>query len=335
MSTKQTSDSATVVPEPRALRWGGWIVVIGGSLTVLIGLAAVFWLPTLDALVGDFSGGNLQRARADIRSSGLKLATGVGAATAGLLAWGRLDLSRQQHRLDEQSKQDERFARSVELLGSDNRSVRLGALYALEALAKDGYANQTVYDVITAYARTATVDTFEPHVGDGTQELEDDWDGGTLPELQGDPPTAEDVEAAIKVCLRSPSGTHLDLRGVMISRRNLANLSTADLAGAFLVDCTFEDGALRDVSFVGATILRGRFRSVSVEDCRFERATLTDCSLDGVTISGTLLASASFERCSVGRIESDPTSSVPSSSVGPPRNGESHARPSEPKEARG
>lgn len=297
------------VTEPWALRRGGWIVVVGGTLTVLIGLASVFWLPTIDALVGEFADGDLQRARADIRSSGLKLATGVGAATAGLLAWGRLDLSRQQHRLDEQSKQDERFARSVELLGSENRSVRLGALYALEALAKDGYANQTIYDVITAYARSATVDTFD--LGTEALAIQDDAEGEVLPELRSDPPTAEDLEAAITVCLRSPRETRLDLRGVTISSRTFGDLSATNLAGSHLVDCRFENGLLSGVSFVGANILRARFKSLSVEDCRFEGATLTECLIDSVVVVGTLLASADFDRCEIVSIELDRTSTAP------------------------
>jgi len=311
MRMSGSGETEGLAAEPWALRWGSWIVAIGGALTVGIGLASVFWLPTVDALVGEFSDGDLQRARADIRSSGLKLATGVGAATAGLLAWGRLDLSRQQHRLDEQSKQDERFARSVELLGSENRSVRLGALYALEALAKDGYANQTIYDVITAFARSAAVDTFETTVGDSTLELHDGGDGNVLPELTNYLPTAEDLEAAITVCLRSPQRTRLDLRGVMISNRTFGDLSSTNLAASQLVDCRFE-GSISDVSFVGATILRSRFKSMSMEDCKFEGAVLTECHVESVEISGTLLGSAEFEGCDVRSIEVDRTSTAPS-----------------------
>ncbi len=157
--------------EPWALRNGRWIVLIGGSLTIVVGLFAVLILPGVDRVVGEFTGGDLQRARADARSSGLALATGIGVATAGLLTWGRSELSRRQHQLDrrrdqtaernaslqhrlaEQSQRNDRFARAIELLGHSDHAVRLGALYALEGLAKDGHEQQAVYDVICAFAR--------------------------------------------------------------------------------------------------------------------------------------------------------------------------------------
>ncbi len=181
----------------------------------------------------------------------------------------------------------------------------------MEGLAKDGYSNQTVYDVITAYARSAAIDTFDSGAGIVLEQLHDDGRGGVLPEIEIDPPTAEALEAAITVCLRSPRGTRLDLRGVTISGRSLADLSTANLAAAHLVDCRFENGSLSDISFVGARIVRGRFKSLSLEDCRFEGAMLVECSLDAVTVIGTLLWGADFDRCHIGQIEVDKTSTAP------------------------
>lgn len=303
--------------EPWALRYGGVIVIVivGGLLTVAAGLAAVFWLPTIDSLVGDFSGGDLQSARADIRSSGLKLATGIGAATAGLLAWGRLDLSREEHRLDEQSKRDERFARAVELLGSDKGSVRLGALYALEALAKDGYDHQTVYDIVTAFARSNSpgrneVGTVETVIG---LERVDDMQGDVLPVFDSSDLTTDDFEAAIKICLRCQSAwkVRLNLQGVEIANRTISDLQLADFAGARFSDCRFEGGTLSGVSFVSASLTRCRFIDASLQDSRFDGAVLTSCAFRRVQVVGTLLAAAEFVECTFEAVDGDATSSTP------------------------
>ncbi len=317
--SSQSVDRSRGTSDPWPLRYGGVIILIGGTLTIAIGLASVFWLPTIDKLVGDFTLGDLQRARADLRSSGLKLATGVGAATAGLLAWGRLDLSRQQHWLDEQSKRDERFARSVELLGSDKGSVRLGALYALEGLAKDGYSHQTIYDVVTAFARSSSstaqvLSTIEEQSGGVTSN-----DSGelVLPDFEsmvesGDL-TADDFEAAITICLRCPAewGVRLDLRRIEVASRRITSLDAADFTGSRFVDCRFEEGELSGCSFVDASLDRCRFASTLVSDSRFHRATLNECSFRRVEFVGTYLASAEFVGCDFQEIASDPTSSWP------------------------
>jgi uncharacterized protein YjbI with pentapeptide repeats len=59
-----------------------------------------------------------------------------------------------QHELDRERAADERFAKSVELLGHNADQVRVGAMHALAGLARtrSGYT-QTVLDVLCAYLR--------------------------------------------------------------------------------------------------------------------------------------------------------------------------------------
>jgi len=295
-------------------------VLIGGGLTVLLGLVAVFVLPTVDRIVGDFTGGDLQRARADVRTSGLALATGVGAASAGLLAWGRLELSRRQHVMDrgrfdfeqeiqsrqhtlaEQSQRNERFARSVELLGHPDGSVRLGALYALEGLARDGFDRQTIYDVVSAYARThgPATGTFTEMETSGESDLVLTADEIT-PDASGVSPedtTSDDYEAALTICLRAPHEWTLtiDLRGTVIARRPLPALKSVDFAGASLVDCQFDTTAVA-CSFVGAALRGCRFVAAELTDCHLGHADLMSCQFSDVTLIGVSLDSAHVETC--------------------------------------
>lgn len=71
----------------------------------------------------------------------------------------KLEDSRAEH--DRSRVADERFARSVELLGHDTEQVRVGAMHALAGLARsrEEYA-QTVLDVLCAYLRRP----FKPEV---------------------------------------------------------------------------------------------------------------------------------------------------------------------------
>ncbi|XVS64236.1 pentapeptide repeat-containing protein [Actinosynnema sp. CA-299493] len=63
-----------------------------------------------------------------------------------------LEIERAEH--DRSRVADERFARSVELLGHDAEQVRVGAMHALAGLARSrGEYTQTVLDVLCAYLR--------------------------------------------------------------------------------------------------------------------------------------------------------------------------------------
>lgn len=298
----------TEVPEPWALRNGRWIILFGGALTIAVGLFAVLILPGIDRVVGAFSGGDLQRARADARSSGLALATGIGAATAGLLAWGRLELSRRQHQLDrnrdqtsernaalqhrlaEQSQRNDRFTRAIELLGHADHAVRLGALYALEGLAKDGHEQQSVYDVICAFARLHVPQVLFGEVesvggdmqtpadyGDGHNDL---WLGLGPVEV----PTSSDAyDCALAIALQADPRmeVRLNLARTVLNGLPVSVLSDCILRDATLTGCNFADARLSRADFGLAHLRACNFEGASFSDCRFTGAQFTECSFEG------------------------------------------------------
>lgn len=66
----------------------------------------------------------------------------------------RQDVERERAELDRERVSDERFAKSVELLGNDADQVRVGALYALAGLARSRPAyTQTVLELLCGYLR--------------------------------------------------------------------------------------------------------------------------------------------------------------------------------------
>lgn len=117
-------------------------------------------------------GGWLLTDPATSRSDALKTGGLAGGAVVALYAlWlndrrrrveeGRQDIERRQHELESQRAEldrervaDERFAKSVELLGHAADQVRVGAMHALAGLARSRPEyTQTVLDVLCSYLR--------------------------------------------------------------------------------------------------------------------------------------------------------------------------------------
>ncbi|MGV9293649.1 pentapeptide repeat-containing protein [Amycolatopsis sp. NPDC003676] len=110
-------------------------------------------------------GGWLLTDPATSRSEALKTAGLAGGAVAALYAlWlndrrrrveeARQVIEQQRHDVDRERISDERFAKSVELLGHEADQVRVGALHALAGLARTRPEyRQTVLDVLCSYLR--------------------------------------------------------------------------------------------------------------------------------------------------------------------------------------
>ncbi|WP_372667243.1 pentapeptide repeat-containing protein [Amycolatopsis kentuckyensis] len=95
--------------------------------------------------------------RATSRGDALKTAGLAGGAVAALYGLWLNDRRRRveedRHELERTRISDERFAKSVELLGHEADQVRVGAIHALGGLARSELYTQTVIDVLCAYLR--------------------------------------------------------------------------------------------------------------------------------------------------------------------------------------
>lgn len=110
-------------------------------------------------------GGWLLTDPATSRSEALKTGGLAGGAVVALYAlWlndrrrrveeARQVIEQQRHDVDRERISDERFAKSVELLGHEADQVRVGALHALAGLARTrSEYRQTVLDVLCSYLR--------------------------------------------------------------------------------------------------------------------------------------------------------------------------------------
>jgi hypothetical protein len=143
--------------DPWALRYSLAILVAGG---VVAAGAFLFAYRSIDGEDKD---------RADV---GVKAAAATAAVAAGVLTWGRLELSRREHRLSVDQDITERYGRAVEQLGNEQPIIRAGGVYALERVALDAFAlngveNETDWrmaiDLIAAFVRQALT-LPEPHM---------------------------------------------------------------------------------------------------------------------------------------------------------------------------
>lgn len=146
-----------------------------------------------------------------IRNLVWSLATLIGGAAAGigLLLAGRrtkaanhqADAALKQSETAFQSLVTERFTKAVEQLGHDNRAVRLGAIYALERIAKDSARDHdTIVETLAAYIRE-----YAPRKPQAAEAKPLTDDASTQESLDEEHRPAIDMDAAIKVISRMQS----------------------------------------------------------------------------------------------------------------------------------
>lgn len=212
------------------------------------------------------------------RSDALRTAGIAGGAIIALYALWLNDRRRRveeaRHALEGDRVSDERFARSVELLGHDADQVRVGAMHALAGLAKarPDYT-QTVLDVLCAYLRRPY---FHPR-----------WSGSDIPTAE----EREEAERELQVRLTAQRLVHdllsesddengtaydLDLTGAAVEYLDLSGrrMGTVVLRYAYLHSdsnlsrCVFTGPVWFSHGRTGTGRLEGRFRC---DDAVFEQ----------------------------------------------------------------
>ena len=214
-----------------------------------------------------------QAAENASRDVGLKIATGLGAITAALLAWGRVELSRMQHQTD-------RLTRAVEQLGArakqgdpDPVDIRLGGVFALKRLAAESEADRlSVYEILAAFVRQHGAASASA------------------------PARTQDLQAAIAT-LRArfslANDPHVDL-----SATNLldANLSGADFAGADFSGAILRGADLSLATLYGADLSYTDLRDADLTEAKLLAADLRGADLRGADLGGASLFGADLRR---------------------------------------
>jgi Pentapeptide repeats (8 copies) len=252
----------TIAPrESIILQWTGLIVTCGVLFAAATSLLAILRPSTFEGPgIARPSGPmtvaeQVQFAQAeateqsDARDTGLKVAAGIGALAAGLLAWGRLEINRDERRLGRASHLTDRYSRAVEQLGHAADDVQLGGVYALEQLGRDSEQNRViVIEVLCAFVR----------VHNGPIRRVD-----SSVALQ--PIT---VQAALKVLGRNRKDWH----GVEYDLAN-TDLRGAELRGLDYSDCNFSGSNLGGVNFAGVSLSHANLSGASLRGADLTTAT--------------------------------------------------------------
>ena len=162
-------------------------------------------------------------------------------------------------RVTEEGKLTERYSKAVELLGNDKLDVRIGAIYALERIARDSQKDHwTVMEVLTAFIKenakapspTPTTASIESRGSTGTTNV-------TPTPTSASDGIATDIQAALTVIgrrkWREQEKYHqrLDLKKAFLPK---ADLWDAHLERAVLWDVNLEGADLSTTNLEGAKL---------------------------------------------------------------------------------
>ena len=235
-----------------------------------------------------------------------------------------VELTLRTVQLTEQGQVTDRYTKAIEQLGSDKLDVRIGAVYALERIARDSPTDHpTVMEVLSAFIREHSRERWPPPAAD---------ESGTHPVLQ----TRPDVQAAITVIGRRDTkrdrdrvdltdanlpfadltGAELfyaDLTGADLARAKLplARLTLADLTNADLSEANLSEANLTDAKLTGADLTGADLTDADLTRARLTGVDLTGAHLTGADLTGADLTGADLTGADLTGARSPPDAAVP------------------------
>ncbi len=167
----------------------------------------------------------------------------------------------------EQGQLTERFTKAIEQLGSDNISIRLGGIYALESIAEYSQKGKwseryhwTVMEVLSAFVRE------KPPLKGGLDEKKAE-------DKQQPQKPRTDIQAALTVIgRRNPEKD---------PKNQKLNLSKADIAGADLIGANLQGAILIEANLQGAFLNEAKLQKAILWGAELQKAILWGAELQG------------------------------------------------------
>jgi hypothetical protein len=293
----------------------GWVLVVGGcvwrastlewprytksaltqevtiaALLVVTGLViiAVLWkLPLLQVV---YSEGLTPENRFDRENEARKTLAQI---LGGILLLAGIYSSEQNLATVKEGQITDRFTKAIEQLGAVKLEVRLGAIYALERIARDSERDHwPILEVLTAYVRENA-----PRNGpEQSAEKVPEEEPLNAPHLRAD------IQAILTVLgrreMKYDEGRHLDLRGANLRRANLyeANLIMADLNGADLREADLFRANLREAALRGANLSGANLVMADLSRADLYQTVFVGANLSGVHFNRAHLIEADLSR---------------------------------------
>ena len=230
----------------RCNRLFGWFaaVVLALAIALVVFVPAAHWLAQRD--IGSARGSLLQAAGVAARDQPLAVCAGLFAVGALLGAAQNSILSRRMLKPPRQRPVTGQYASTIEKLGSDQLHVRIGAIYALERVARDSATDYpAVMGVLTAFI---------------LEHSREPW-ARVWP----------DVQAAVTVIGRRTQ--ERDIRPIDLTG---ASLAFADLRGAFLRGANLHGANLHGANLHGANLHGANLHGANLHGADLHGADLTD-----------------------------------------------------------
>ena len=231
-----------------------------------------------------------------------QILSGVAVLTGLIFAWQQLGQTSDNLRVSQEGQITDRFSRAVDQLGSDDLTVRLGGIYALERIARDSPRDYgPVMEVLTAFARqesplpasgAATPASSAPSIpfeveavfkviGRRTpaQVLAEMEEGGCL-ELTGINAVGADLAG---YNLPNTCWNRSDLRGATMTR---TDLSDSTFVGSTLIQANLDSVEARGANFYQANLALANLSRADLQDANFLAADLSTATLQGTNFTG-------------------------------------------------
>ena len=283
---------------PWPVRYSWVVIAVSGILVAGVLGIAVVRPETFAEGISQLHGKERADVLASARDFALKLAAGIGAMAAALLAWGRFELAKEERdvarlTLDAAriTANADRFARAVDQVGSDKGlEVVLGGLYALEALAVSAsdYEGQ-IKEVLCAYVRQRFSNrssrslTVADHAALTIVRRNPDWVG--------------------HVDFSGADLSQLDLRGMRLYHADLTKatlrgtkMESADLSRAILIDADLARADLSGAILYEANLTNANLLSANLAAANLAGADLSGSDLREVNLAHTRLLAAAWRR---------------------------------------
>jgi hypothetical protein len=273
---------------------------------------AADWLAHHD--IGHATGSGLETARNNARGNLLALTAGMAAfgalvftARSFTLQRRALELSQrtfeENARLTEQGQVTDRYTKAIEQLGSGNRDVRIGGIYALERIARDsGQDHPTVMEVLAMFVcEHSRLDDIPDEDGSvALRAVEADIQAAFTVLGRRNPAHDKSQISLPLTNLKSATLTaarlaraNLSYTALVVARLpradlNRADLNNANLAGANLTDANLSGANLTDANLSGTHLTRANLSGAHLNRANLTRTNLTGADLAGADLTGVV-----------------------------------------------
>ncbi|RIK56228.1 hypothetical protein DCC62_30600 [candidate division KSB1 bacterium] len=286
---------AGIPPDDPSIEWLFFNEAIAISLFlgvgVLIVVLLILWkmpIAQLSPLVGQLSPKEHAELENEYRKTLAQIIGGAIFLLSLFIAWKNIETTKESQFTD-------RYLRAIEQLRNENMEIRIGAIYALDRIAKeskDGYI--AVIQVLSHYVRANS-----PYLPKGAENIPHNDSFTNRPNNLSKNDLPDDIQAIIAI-IRTREPFRLTLERyfeIDLSNSNLqganfikANLAGINFSGSNLRGAIFIEANLHSTNFTDAVLANATIENTNAKNAIFMNADLRNASLFSTSVYGAKFA---------------------------------------------